>query len=298
MQIDVQQALRLSEEPYVRQAAAAGASLIGLWPLHDPLRLDNDAKYAETLQVRLTRIMARVLSGEDVSIADAEFVYEGADEIPGRPQAIVDALLVANDAYDTVAAYEDDHDAGVMEDAARLIAPDDAAYSNLCAATSHEVQEAVLAACMESLGAESRDIAEEDRVAYRFAVMLVAWDALSRALAIADDEAGTRRRLLAVLMFMNELSERVAVPRLAVTDDALRGLAGHYAGHSEDIAEPARVLSKLAGEEWTKHYEDVLWDPVEAKKRAKEEDERKNKEALAAKFAHIKDDPNKEEVEL
>lgn len=42
----------------------------------------------------------------------------------------------------------------------------------------------------------------------------------------------------------------------------------------------------------------MLWDPAEAKKRAKEEDERKNKEALAAKFAHIKDDPTKPEVEL
>ena len=36
---------------------------------------------------------------------DAEFVYEGADEIPGRPQSIVDALLAANDAYDTMAGY-------------------------------------------------------------------------------------------------------------------------------------------------------------------------------------------------
>ncbi|UYJ09570.1 MAG: hypothetical protein OGM57_03285 [Bifidobacteriaceae bacterium] len=38
---------------------------------------------------------------------DAEFVYEGADEIPGRPQSIVDALLAANDAYDTMAGYSD-----------------------------------------------------------------------------------------------------------------------------------------------------------------------------------------------
>ncbi len=38
---------------------------------------------------------------------DAEFVYEGADEIPGRPQNIVDTLLAANDAYDTMADYSD-----------------------------------------------------------------------------------------------------------------------------------------------------------------------------------------------
>ena len=44
-----------------------------------------------------------VLTGEDVTVPDAEFVYEGADEFPGRPQNIVDTLLAANDAYDTMA---------------------------------------------------------------------------------------------------------------------------------------------------------------------------------------------------
>ena len=32
----------------------------------------------------------------------------------------------------------------------------------------------------------------------------------------------------------------------------------------------------------------MLWNPYEAKKKAKEEDEKRNKEAFAAKFAHIK----------
>ena len=54
----------------------------------------------------------------------------------------------------------------------------------------------------------------------------------------------------------------------------------------------------MARDEWAKHRDDVLWDPGEAKRRAKEEDEKRNKEALAAKFAHIKDDPGKEAVEL
>ena len=65
----------------------------------------------------------------------------------------------------------------------------------------------------------------------------------------------------------------------------------------DDSADSARVLAEsllpLAAAEWRKHREDILWDPAEAKRAAKEEDERKNKEALAAKFAHIKDDPSK-----
>ena len=40
------------------------------------------------------------------------------------------------------------------------------------------------------------------------------------------------------------------------------------------------------------------WDAAEAKRLAKEEDERRNKEALAAKFAHVSDDPSKPPVEL
>ena len=70
--------------PTVTEAAEAGSALISLWPLTEAMQMDNDAKYAENLQVRVTRAFARVLTGEDVTVPDAEFVYEGADEIPGR----------------------------------------------------------------------------------------------------------------------------------------------------------------------------------------------------------------------
>ena len=36
------------------------------------MQMDNDAKYAENLQVRVTRAFARVLTGEDVTVPDAE----------------------------------------------------------------------------------------------------------------------------------------------------------------------------------------------------------------------------------
>ncbi len=96
--------------PAVTEAAEAGSALISLWPLTEAMQMDNDAKYAENLQVRVTRAFARVLTGENVTVPDAEFVYEGADEIPGRPQNIVDTLLAANDAYDTMADYSESGD--------------------------------------------------------------------------------------------------------------------------------------------------------------------------------------------
>ena len=66
--------------PAVTEAAEAGSALISLWPLTEAMQMDNDAKYAENLQVRVTRAFARVLTGEDVTVPDAEFVYEGADD--------------------------------------------------------------------------------------------------------------------------------------------------------------------------------------------------------------------------
>ena len=101
---------RIAALPAVREAAQAAAGLIALWPLTDAMQMDNDAKYAENLQVRITRTMAAMMTGEDVTVPDAEYVYEGADWIPGRPQTIVDALLAANDAYDLMADYSETGD--------------------------------------------------------------------------------------------------------------------------------------------------------------------------------------------
>lgn len=57
---------RIAALPGVAEAAEAGSALISLWPLTEAMQMDNDAKYAENLQVRLTRAFARVLTGEDV----------------------------------------------------------------------------------------------------------------------------------------------------------------------------------------------------------------------------------------
>ena len=109
-QLDATAIAHVSMNPAVRDAVAVGAGLIELWPLTDARQMDNDTKYGENLQVRMTRMAARVMTGDDVTVPDAEFVYEGADEIPGRPQRIVDALLAANDAYDEMGDYSETGD--------------------------------------------------------------------------------------------------------------------------------------------------------------------------------------------
>ena len=286
--------------PAVTEAAEAGSAFIGLWPLTEAMQMDNDAQYAENLQVRLTRAFARVLTGEDVTVPDAEFVYEGADEIPGRPQNIVDALLAANDAYDTMAGYCTSGDARLVFDAAATLGvhwSDSVAHA--VRATIADVESQIEADAVQGRLAAS---GEPEDVADRFATALAVCDAL---LGVVAEDAGVDARarataVLPILLYVNELREQCSIPRICLTDRQISELLDARAGSGDagTLAATAAYIAPLARDEWTKHRDDVLWDPGEAKRRAKEEDEKRNKEALAAKFAHIKDDPGKEAVEL
>lgn len=292
--------------PAVTEAAEAGSALIGLWPLTEAMQMDNDAKYAENLQVRLTRAFARILTGEDITVPDAEFVYEGADEIPGRPQNIVDALLAANDAYDTMAGYAESGDARLIVEAADVLGID------WDSATAESVREAVAAmeaqveADAEADGRLATSAKPAD-VAVRFATALAVCDALlgevsgdAVADGSADSVANAAAKILPILLYVNELREQCSVPRICLTDEQILGLlnARAKAADADTLTATAEYIAPLAVAEWNKHREDVLWNPDEAKRQAKEEDEKRNKEALAAKFAHVKDDPGKETVEL
>ena len=366
---------RVAALPAVREAAETGARLIALWPLTKAMQMDNDAKYAENLQVRITRAFARILTGEDVTVPDAEFVYEGADEIPGRPQSIVDTLLAANDAYDTMLDYSETGNAALVFAAAEALGVEwdesvrsevreaiDAVERHIEADAVAAAEGAAVAEGAGDAGAEEGYVAEDgaaagdaasagaagddssasdengDRlagsvdpaaVAHRFATALAVCDALlgvvaahvpgvavavaagadsAAADAAADaaiplDDATARRvaiQSLPILLYVNELREQCAIPRICLTDSQLLELvkARAAADAADTLDATAAIIAPLAGTEWAKHREDVLWDPAEAKKKAKEEDEKRNKEALAAKFAHIKDDPTKETVEL
>lgn len=292
--------------PAVTEAAEAGSALISLWPLTEAMQMDNDAKYAENLQVRVTRAFARILTGEDVTVPDAEFVYEGADEIPGRPQNIVDALLAANDAYDTMADYAESGDARLIVEAADVLGID---WDSATAESVREVVAAMEAQVEADAEADGRlaTSAKPADVAVRFATALAVCDALlgevsgdAVADGSADSVANAAAKILPILLYVNELREQCSVPRICLTDEQILGLlnARAKAADADTLTATAEYIAPLAVAEWNKHREDVLWNPDEAKRQAKEEDEKRNKEALAAKFAHVKDDPGKETVEL
>lgn len=293
----------------VRSAAHTAKAVIDLWPLTLAQHMTNDTQYGETLQVRLTRCIAKLLTGEDVTIPDAEFVYEGADEIPGRPQHIVDVLLAANDACDMMSSYSQTGDTTVIMAAAGdlKVAWNDDTIHALAEAFESVEQQAVAGAADVIAHAGHKDV---ESIAQRIALVIVTLDellGLLRQQISQQDDISVQAHELAALasplvVYLNELCERLSVPLLCFSAEQFTQLITNYLQALSDKEDSVDALIasivEPADNEWRKHYDDIMWDPVEAKRLAKEEDERKNREALAAKFAHIVDDPTKEEVEL
>lgn len=300
-QLDATAIAHVSMNPAVRDAAAVGTGLIELWPLTDAKQMDNDTKYGENLQVRMTRMAARVMTGDDVTVPDAEFVYEGADEIPGRPQRIVDALLAANDAYDEMGDYSETGDTRlIMRGAGQLGVDWDDDTVHAIAEALEAIEQAIGAAGGAAAGAAAPANAapstDVEAIAQRFAAVTVAADGLLRLIDLRKPS-----RAVPVMFYVNELCERLSVPRLCFKAEQLSSLMTARSLTNDDeaaLAETVKLFTMVAASEWKRHHDDVLWDAAEAKRLAKEEDERRNKEALAAKFAHVGDDPSKPPVEL
>lgn len=304
-QLDATAIAHVSMNPAVRDAAAVGAGLIELWPLVDAKQMDNDTKYGENLQVRMTRMAARVMTGDDVTVPDAEFVYEGADEIPGRPQRIVDALLAANDAYDEMGDYSETGDTRlIMRGAGQLGVDWDDDTVHAIAEALEAIEQAIGvgdgaaggAAAGAAAPANAAPSADVEAIAQRFATVTVAADGLLRLIDLRKPS-----RAVPVMFYVNELCERLSVPRLCFKAEQLSSLMTARSLTNDDeaaLAETVKLFTMVAASEWKRHHDDVLWDAAEAKRLAKEEDERRNKEALAAKFAHVSDDPSKPPVEL
>lgn len=299
-QLDATAIAHVSMNPAVRDAAAVGTGLIELWPLTDAKQMDNDTKYGENLQVRMTRMAARVMTGDDVTVPDAEFVYEGADEIPGRPQRIVDALLAANDAYDEMGDYSETGDTRlIMRGAGQLGVDWDDDTVHAIAEALEAIEQAIGVgdgAAGAAAPANAAPSADVEAIAQRFATATVAADGLLRLIDLRKPSCA-----VPVMFYVNELCERLSVPRLCFKAEQLSSLMTARSLTNDDeaaLAETVKLFTMVAASEWKRHHDDVLWDAAEAKRLAKEEDERRNKEALAAKFAHVSDDPSKPPVEL
>ncbi|WEV67238.1 hypothetical protein OZX72_08385 [Bifidobacterium sp. ESL0769] len=311
---------RLALMPEVRDAAQAGVDLIALWPLDTAQKLSNDAKYAEDLQVLVCRAVAEVITGEEIPMADAEFVYEGAESIPGRPQSMVDALIDVNDAYEQMEDYSRNGDTSlVMAGAGDLNVGWDEKTVKAVAAALEEIEQAAGASAVSGEDGQDGDADDDstphgsdvESVAQRFAVVLAAINGLLGLVekdvdssSDADTAAAAARNATPIMLYINELCERMSIPRMYLTSSQFKDLVAKYsdaAGSGDDaraLDAVAEFVSPLAKAEWEKHHNDVVYDPVAAQKAEKEKEDKIKKAKLAEKFKDIPEDKNKPPVEL
>ncbi|MDF0754131.1 hypothetical protein [Gardnerella greenwoodii] len=302
----------------LNNAAQSAANLTALWPLTEARHLDNDAKYAENLEVRSMRAIARMLTNLDVTVPDAEFVYEGADEIPGRPQEIVDALLSAADAYDAMdSCYEPNYDEAEAEILENDVNNIETIFNKLYSHASVDAD--AINSAADTLGVQGNWVAEDLQNAIEYAkkqsfeyresvesqkIILVLCILIKLVSKTSDI-----KETLPIFLYINEVCECAGVPRMMFKDTQWRELVDYVRNSQVDCNESnesnesnensisalINFAAPLLAAEWQKHREDVLWDPEVAKKLAKEEDDRKSREALAAKFAHV--EGNKESTQ-
>ncbi len=302
----------------LESAAKSAADLTKLWPLSEARHLDNDAKYAENLEVRAIRAIARIITDLDVTVPDAEFVYEGADEIPGRPQEIVDALLAAANAYDDMdLCYEPDY-SEAQEELENNTNDVSAIFSKLESNLSNDVN--AINGAADSLSVAGNWSVESLQDAFRCAkqeceqsyeqerdfcgLNSVESQKITAILFILKsliEKTSNIYETLPIFLYINEVCECAGIPRMMFKDNQWRELvdcvkSGKASENGENsMSTLLEFAAPLLEREWSKHKEDVLWDPEEAKKLAKEEDDRKSREALAAKFAHV--EGNKESTQ-
>ena len=294
----------------LESAAKSAADLTKLWPLSEARHLDNDAKYAENLEVRAIRTIARIVTDLDVTVPDAEFVYEGADEIPGRPQEIVDALLAAASAYDDMDLCYDPDYSEAQEELENNTNDVNAIFSKLESNLSNDVN--AINGAADSLSVAGNWSVESLQDAFRCAkqecdfcgLNSVESQKITAILSILKsliEKTSNIYETLPIFLYINEVCECAGIPRMMFKDNQWRELvdcvkSGKASENGENsMSTLLEIAAPLLEREWSKHKEDVLWDPEEAKKLAKEEDDRKSREALAAKFAHV--EGNKESTQ-
>lgn len=294
----------------LESAAKSAADLTKLWPLSEARHLDNDAKYAENLEVRAIRAIARIVTDLDVTVPDAEFVYEGADEIPGRPQEIVDALLAAASAYDDMDLCYDPDYSEAQEELENNTNDVNAIFSKLESNLSNDVN--AINGAADSLSVAGNWSVESLQDAFRCAkqecdfcgLNSVESQKITAILSILKsliEKTSNIYETLPIFLYINEVCECAGIPRMMFKDNQWRAIVDCVkSGDDGETGENSmsalvEFAAPLLEREWSKHKEDVLWDPEVAKKLAKEEDDRKSREALAAKFAHV--EGNKESTQ-
>ena len=140
----------------------------------------------------------------------------------------------------------------------------------------------------------------------RYLASVAVCDGLMNLMCDGIDDLGEQViRVLPVLLYANELCEQMAIPPTCMGDaallqlvemrDSIRHMDGIVPVEVNSFCErtfliTANMMIPQAGLEWSYHADCLRWDPKKAEREAKDEDERKSREALAEKFKSKKDD--------
>lgn len=295
----------------VATAIDLGIDLVRMWPLQTVQELENDARYSEDLQVRFSRMMAQTLlkRSEEIDQAVAEAAYEGMDVIPGCDRDVVNALMSANHAYDVMSSYRGVNGIDLFLETAKTLG---ITMEDRIEWEIREVMYSVARTMRNTSGFEvDDDVAEEiglcksvtvnrDELARRYLASVTVEDALLNLMCYdVDDLQEQAIRALPVLLYVNGLREQLAVPHTFITAEQLgylidlRDSARRFGACKPVFANSfcpqtfiatVRYLAMLAGQEWAQRTSYLQWDPKKAEREARDEDERKSKEALARKY--------------
>lgn len=237
------------------------------------------------------------------------------DEIPGCDPAVVQALKKANQAYDVMRDYSETNNADLFFKAADILgifidAHVEKSIRSVMKSVTHLIRGS---SGFEFDGEASKNVSfcyattvDPLQLTGRYLASVAVCDGLMNLMCDGIDDLGEQViRVLPVLLYANELCEQMAIPPTCMGDaallqlvemrDSIRHMDGIVPVEVNSFCErtfliTANMMIPQAGLEWSYHADCLRWDPKKAEREAKEEDERKSKEALAEKFKLTKDD--------
>ena len=128
-----------------------------------------------------------------------------------------------------------------------------------------------------------------------------------RGPALVVDSQEQAIRVLPVLLFVNAMRNQLSIPPTFINAEQLINLFGlrdtaRQFGRPQSVFDSSfnpltfsttvKYLAFFAGQEWLRHMRFLEWDPKQAEQDAKDEDERKSREALAKKYNLTSDGDN------
>lgn len=303
----------------VSMAVDYGVDLVKMWPLQTNQELENDVKYAENLQVMFSGMMTQVLlkRSEEVDQSVAEAVYEGMDVLPGVDPEIIRTLMDANRAYDVMASYHGVDGIELFMETARILGIDvetriekeiqdlmENLSRTMRSASGFEVDDDVA----ENVGICQSATVDRNEFARRYLASMTVLDALINLMCYGTDDSQEQAiRVLPVLLFVNAMRNQLSFPPTFINAEQLINLFGlrdtaRQFGRPQSVFDSSfnpltfsttvKYLAFFAGQEWLRHMRFLEWDPKQAEQDAKDEDERKSREALAKKYNLTSDGDN------